>query len=123
MQWRSVLVASLVLGCLVFSADVAAAQSGGSAGPEPGNPVSNRTGFRFNFGWQDVGGDMGENLDAAVDAEFSFFIPVWKLRLGLGANWMSYEMDDFDETWNQIRFHFIAGYQFLETRGIRPYVE
>jgi hypothetical protein len=66
---------------------------------------------------------MGENLDGAIDAEFSFFVPVWKLRLGLGANWMSYDMDDFDETWSQIRFHFIAGYHFLPTARIRPYVE
>jgi len=120
MKLRSTLVSSMVAGCLLCTTVPADAQSGGG---EPGNPRSNGTAFRFNFGWQDVGGDMGENLDGAIDAEFSFFFPVWKLRMGLGANWMSYDMDDFDETWSQIRFHYIAGYHFLPTAPIRPYLE
>ncbi|HSM03872.1 MAG TPA: hypothetical protein VK858_04595 [Longimicrobiales bacterium] len=81
------------------------------------------TGFRFAFGWQDVAGDMADNLSGAVDAEFSFFVPVWRLRVGAGANWMSYGMDDYDESWSQIRFHLLAGYHFLPTARIRPYVE
>ena len=123
MKWRTVLTTPLVLACLLGPATGAAAQSGSAGGAEPGNARSNGTGFRFNFGWQDVGGDMGENLAGAIDAEFSFFVPVWKLRLGAGANWMSYDMDDFDETWSQIRFHLIAAYHFLPAAAVRPYVE
>jgi hypothetical protein len=123
MKWRNALASSLVAACLLGTPAPTLGQSGGGGEIEPGNPRSNGTGFRFNFGWQDVGGDMGENLDQAIDAEFSFFFPVWKLRLGVGANWMSYGMDDIDETWSQIRFHFIAGYHFLPRARVRPYVE
>lgn len=123
MKWSSALASVLVAGGLLCAASPVAAQSEEPGEVEPGNPRSNGTGFRFNFGWQDVGGDMGESLDGAIDAEFSFFFPVWKVRMGLGANWMSYEMDDFDETWSQIRFHFITAYHFAPTAAIRPYVE
>ncbi len=107
--------------CMVPSP--ASGQEGREPATSDGVARGDGTGFRFAFGWQDVAGDMGENLSGAVDAEFSFFIPVWRLRIGAGANWMSYGMHDFDESWSQIRFHLLAGYHFLPTARIRPYVE
>ena len=79
--------------------------------------------FRFGLGWQDMSGDMGEVFDGAVDAEFSIIHPVKAVRLGAGANWVSLPMDDFEESWNQIRFHLLVAYPFQLTERIRPYIE
>jgi hypothetical protein len=81
------------------------------------------THFRFGFGWQDMGGDLGDVYDGAVDAEFSIIYPVKAVRLGGGANWVSFAMDDFDESWSQTRFHLLVGYPFQLSERLRPYVE
>lgn len=80
-------------------------------------------GFRFALGWQDMAGDMGDVLDGAVDAEFSILYPVKAIRLGAGANWVSFAMDDYEESWSQVRFHFLVGYPFQVNEWLRPYVE
>ena len=80
-------------------------------------------GFRFAFGWQDVAGDMGDVLDGAVDSEFSIMYPVKAVRLGAGANWVSFAMDEFEESWSQVRLHFLVGYPFQVTERLRPYIE
>jgi hypothetical protein len=79
--------------------------------------------FRFGFGWQDMSGDMGEVMDGAVDAEFSIIHPVKAVRIGAGANWVSFAMDDFEESWNQIRLHLLVGYPIRISETVRPYVE
>lgn len=80
-------------------------------------------GFRFALGWQDMTGDMGEVMDGAVDAEFSIMYPVKAVRVGAGANWVSFAMDDYEESWSQVRFHFLVGYPFQVNEWLRPYVE
>mgnify|MGYP001821162960 FL=1 len=79
--------------------------------------------FRFGFGWQDMSGDMGDVMDGAVDAEFSIIHPVKQVRIGAGANWVSFAMDDFDESWNQIRLHLLVGYPFRVSERFVPYIE
>lgn len=79
--------------------------------------------FRFGFGWQDMAGDMGDVMDGAIDAEFSIIHPVKAVRVGAGANWVSFAMDDFEESWNQIRFHVLVGYPFRVSERFTPYVE
>ena len=37
-------------------------------------------GFKFNFGWQNVGGDFAPVLDPNVDAEFMIMVPAKSLR-------------------------------------------
>jgi hypothetical protein len=102
-------MASLAAATLLAGASTAHAQTG----PH----------FRFGFGWQDVSGDMGDVLDGAVDAEFSIIHPVKSLRVGAGANWVSFAMDDFEESWNQVRLHLLVAYPFQLTERVRPYVE
>ena len=80
-------------------------------------------GFRFSFGWQDMGGDMAEVLDGHVDSEFSILYPVGALRLGAGANWVSFEMDDVEESWNQIQAHFLVALPLQVSPGLRVYGE
>jgi len=80
-------------------------------------------GFKFNFGWQNVGGDFAPVLDPNVDAEFMIMVPAKSLRIGGGANWVSYSMDDFDESFNQIKFVFLVAYPFQVSESLRPYVE
>jgi hypothetical protein len=93
-----------------------------SAGPDRVVAQSG-PGFRFAFGWQDMAGDMGDVLDGAVDAEFSITHPVKAIRLGAGANWVSFAMDDFEESWSQVRFHFLVGYPYQVNEWLRPYIE
>ncbi len=81
------------------------------------------TGFRFSFGWQAMGGDMGSTFDGTVDAEFSILIPVWRLRVGGGANWASFDVSGEKESWNQIRFHGLVGMPFQLTEKVHPYLE
>jgi hypothetical protein len=100
---------ALVAAALLLGASAVEAQTG---------PL-----FRFAFGWQDMSGDMGEVLDGAVDAEFSIMYPVKAIRLGAGANWVSFAMDDFEESWSQVRFHFLVGYPYQVNEWLRPYVE
>ncbi len=90
-----------------------ASQVGAQTGPH----------FRFAFGWQDMSGDMGDVLDGAVDAEFSIMVPARSVRLGAGANWVSFAMDDFEESWNQVRFHLLLGYPYQINEWLRPYAE
>ena len=89
----------------------------------PGAHAQDGTHFRFGFGWQDMSGDMGEVLDGAIDAEFSIIYPVKDVRIGGGANWVSFAMDDFDESWNQLRFHLLVGYPFRLSERVVPYIE
>jgi len=80
--------------------------------------------FRFSTGWQDVGGDFGEVLDGHVDAEFSILYGFGSVRLGGGANWVSFAMDDVDnESWNQFKSHFLVAYPFGLGSSVRAYVE
>jgi hypothetical protein len=80
-------------------------------------------GFKFNFGWQSVGGDFAPVLDGAVDAEFFILVPAGPLRFGGGANWVSFAMDDFEESFHQVKFAFLVGYPFQLSETLRPYVE
>jgi hypothetical protein len=80
-------------------------------------------GFRFLFGWQETGGDLGARLGGAADAEFSLLVPAGPLRLGGGANWASIGVADEERSWSQIRLHALAGYSLVSIGWIRPYVE
>jgi len=80
-------------------------------------------GFRFTGGWQEIGGDYGAVLDGHVDAEFSMLYALSNVRLGFGANWVSFGMDDVDETWSQVKSHFLVGYPFALGSRARGYVE
>jgi hypothetical protein len=45
------------------------------------------------------------------------------VRAGAGANWASFDMDDQEASWNQLRFHLLAGYALRVTERLRPYAE
>ena len=70
------------------------------------------SGFRFGFGWHDLGGDVGAAFGSAVDAEFSILVPVSVLRVGAGANWASFDVSGEETSWSQIRFHALVGVPF-----------
>lgn len=80
-------------------------------------------GFRLTGGWQEVGGDYSAVLDGHVDAEFSVLWGFSNFRVGGGANWVSFPMDDVDETWSQVKSHFLIGYPFGLGSRLRGYVE
>lgn len=80
-------------------------------------------GFRYTFGWQEMVGDFGEVLDSHVDSEFSILYGLKSVRLGAGANWVSFAMDDVEESWNQIKAHFLVGYPFQVNPRLRLYGE
>ena len=79
--------------------------------------------LRFAFGSQQMAGDLGDALDGAVDAEFTLAFPVGPVRMGGGANWASFEMDDQEASWSQLRFHGLVGYALRLTERFRPYAE
>ena len=81
------------------------------------------TGFRFGFGWHDLGGDVGASLDGAVDAEFTVLVPVSFLRVGAGASWASFDVDGAEASWSQVRFHTLVGVPFRLSERVHPYVE
>jgi hypothetical protein len=80
-------------------------------------------GFRFAFGSQHMGGDIGDALDRTIDAEFSILVPVRSMRVGGGANWGSFDVIGEEESWSQLRFHLLAGYAYRLTPLLRPYAE
>ncbi len=80
-------------------------------------------GFRFAFGWQELGGDIGDPFDGAVDAEFSILVPVSVLRVGAGANWASFAQTGADASWSQVRFHGLVGVPFRLSERVHPYIE
>ena len=102
----------IVAGCLLMVA-LGATSARGQDG----------LGLRYTFGWQDVTGDFAEVLDAHVDSEFSILWGFKHVRIGAGANWVSFAMDDVEESWNQIKAHFLLGFPFQVSPGFRPYVE
>jgi len=80
-------------------------------------------GFRYSMGYQDMGGDYGTVLDGATSADFTILYGLEQIRLGAGANYVSFAMDDIDETWNQILAHFLVAYPFELTPRVGAYVE
>jgi len=80
-------------------------------------------GFRFTGGWQGISGDFGEALDGHYDAEFSMMYSFASVRLGAGASWVSFAMDNVDETWDQNKTHFLVAYPFGLGSSVRAYVE
>ncbi len=81
-------------------------------------------GFRYAMGWQDVSGDYGTIFDGATDADFTILYGLSKVRLGGGANFVSFAMDDVnDETWSQITGHFLVAYPFQIVPSVGAYVE
>lgn len=81
------------------------------------------TGFRFGFGWQEPGGDLGEVLDGHLDAEFTILVPISFAQIGAGANWSSFNVTGADESWSQIRFHALLGVPFRLSDRVHPYLE
>ena len=104
-------------GLIVIAALLTSASVGAPVGAQES------LGFRFGFGSQHMVGDLGDVLDSAIDAEFTILYPIRSFRVGGGANWASFEVDTNDASWNQIRFHFLAGYALQLTPLLRPYVE
>ena len=80
-------------------------------------------GFRFQFGQQRTTGELGDQFDHTVDAEFSILYAFSPIRVGGGANWASFKVHDEPESWSQIRFHLLVAYPFEVTPWLRPYVE
>jgi len=80
-------------------------------------------GFRFGFGWEQAGGELGNVLGGAVDSEFSLLVPAGPVRVGAGANWASLGVEGRDESWSRIRFHGLAQLPLRLTDGFWPYVE
>ena len=80
-------------------------------------------GFRYSMGWQDMGGDYGTVLDGATSADFTILYGLPNIRLGAGANYVSFAMDDVEETWNQIMGHFLVAYPFELSSRVTGYVE
>lgn len=105
------------LRSLVVLAGVAAAS------PAPTSAQESSTGFRFGFGWQEPGGDVGGAFDGNVDAEFSILIPVSAIRIGGGANWVSFDVTGAEASWSQIKFHTLVGVPFRLTERVHPWVE
>jgi len=93
------------------------------AGALPASAQLDPLALRFGFGSQQMGGDLGDVLDGAVDAEFSLMVPVGRLRVGGGANWASLKMVDQEASWNKIRFHALVGFPLRLTERFRPYAE
>jgi hypothetical protein len=92
-------------------------------GAAPVSAQDGPVGFRFAFGSQHMGGDIGDALDRTIDAEFSILVPVRSMRVGGGANWGSFDVVGEEESWSQVRFHLLAGYAYPLTPLLRPYAE
>lgn len=90
--------------------------------PSPSS-AQDGVGFRFAFGKQYMEGDLGTALDSGIDAEFSVLVPTGPVRLGGGANWVSYDVVGGRESWSQVGFHFLAGYAITVSESLRPYAE
>jgi len=80
-------------------------------------------GFRYAMGWQEIGGDYGTVLDGAYDADFTILYGLSSIRLGGGANFVSFAMDDVNETWNQVTGHFLVAYPFQIVPQLGAYIE
>jgi len=80
--------------------------------------------FRTGLGFQRIGGDWGQVLDAGIDARFASMYSTRGARVGLELSWASLGMDEFtDRTWNQGGGRFFVGYAPTLVPGIRPYGE
>ena len=99
----------LVAGCLLAVRAPLAAQEG--------------LGFHFAFGWQDTAGDLGDVFDPGVDAEFSVTAPVGPVRIGGGANLVSFDVSGQPASFSQVQLHALVAYPFRLTDQIRPYAQ
>ena len=80
-------------------------------------------GFHFAFGWQDTAGDLGDVFDGGVDAEFSVTAPAGPLRVGIGANWVSFDITGVDGSFSQVQLHELAAYPIRISDKLQPYVQ
>lgn len=100
---------ALALATLVIAARPAAGQTG--------------AGFHFAFGWQDTAGDLGGVFDGGVDAEFSVTAPVGPVRVGIGANWVSFDVTGQDSSFSQVQLHALVAYAMRLSDTLYPYVQ
>jgi len=80
-------------------------------------------GFHFAFGWQDTAGDLGDVFDGGVDAEFSVTAPAGPLRVGIGANWVSFTVSGQESSFSQVQLHALAAFPIRLSDTFRPYVQ
>lgn len=97
------------LATLVIAARPAAGQTG--------------AGFHFAFGWQDTSGDLGRVFDGGVDAEFSVTAPIGPVRVGIGANWVSFDVTGQDSSFSQVQLHALVSYALRLSDTLHPYVQ
>lgn len=80
-------------------------------------------GFHFAFGWQDTAGDLGDVFEPGVDAEFSVTAPAGPVRMGGGANLVSFDVSGQPASFSQVQLHVLLAYPFRLTDEIRPYAQ
>jgi opacity protein-like surface antigen len=81
-------------------------------------------GVQWQVGYKTLGGGWSDLLDSGYDADINLFYNHRKLRLGVGGNFASFDLQEplQDESMSSVEAHGFLGYHFL--RGpFQPYVQ
>jgi opacity protein-like surface antigen len=79
--------------------------------------------FGFEFGYKEMGGDLGKLLDGGIVGEYAFAYQANSFRYGLAFNLVSFDVSGFDESVSQVGANLYATWMIKQGTGILPYLQ
>ncbi len=79
--------------------------------------------FGFQFGYKEMGGDLGKILDGGIVGEYDFGYQSGKFRYGIAFNLASLDVAGFDESVSQVGGNLYATWLIKRDTRVLPYLQ
>jgi opacity protein-like surface antigen len=79
--------------------------------------------FGFQFGYKEMGGDLGKILDGGIVGEYDFSYQAGSFRYGIAFNLVSLDVSGFDESVSQVNAGLYATWLIKREARVLPYLQ